>query len=340
MSRPAPFARFTRLAACALLAASAAQAQPTTSLAQLLAALPEPPATPEQAARWVDGQGQPSHAGLLAQHQAMETHKAAANRLLAADAEAARTQAGYRTEALGQGMADIGIDMQRMQSDPAYAAQVQERLRRMTPAEQMALAQRMNAPLQRDARLTNEARSMAEDSPAATAAYEAGQAFSRAQAFTERRNREARLWQDTEAAVAQVNARRLDPGLPKPRMEYDNIGCEAGCRAQWEAYAARMLPLMVARETEVLRLRTAALQKQRAWLAAELAPVDRHLAATAFGARSTSRVHREQIVAYDVSAVGEIQALHDRLAEAVRRAAVVVQCGKQAVLVPGAVCTR
>lgn len=336
MSRRLPFAR---LAACALLAASAAQAQPTTSLAQLLAALPEPPATPEQAASWVDGQGKPAHAGLLAQRQAMEAHKAAANRLLAGDAEAARTQAGYRTEALGQGMADIGIDMQRMQSDPAYAAQVQERLRRMTPAEQMALAQRMNAPMQQDRRITNEARSMAEDGPAATAAYEAGQAYSQAGAFTERRNREARLWQDAEAAVARVNARRLDPGLPKPRMAYDNIGCEAGCRAQWQAYADRMLPLMVARETEVLKLRTAALQKQRAWLAAELAPVDRHLAATAFGAGSTSRVHREQIVAYDVSAVGEIQALHDRLAETVRQAAVVVRCGKQAVLVPGAVCT-
>jgi hypothetical protein len=338
MIRPLSMARVATLAA--LLATAAAHAQPTTRLAELLAALPEPPATPEQAAQWVDRAGKPLHPGLLAQREASEAHKAAANRILSRDADAARAQTGYQVEALSQGMADIGIDMQRMQSDPAYAAQVQERLRRMTPAEQMALAQRMNAPMQQDRRITNEAKSMAEDNPAATAAYEAGQAYSQAQAFTERRNREVKLWQETEAAIAKLNARKLEPGLPKPAMEYDNIGCQAGCRAQWEAYAARMLPLMVAREAEALRLRHAALQKQRAWLAAELAPVDRHMAATSFGARSTSRVHREQIVAYDIAAVGEIQALYDRLLDTARHAAIVVQCGRQAVLVPGAVCTN
>jgi len=335
-----PFTMARAACAAALLVAAAAQAQPTTSLAQLLAALPEPPATPEQAAQWVTSQGKALHTGLLAQQEAVEAHKAAANRVGQMGADAVRQQTGYRVEALNQGMADVGIDMQRMQSDPAYAAQVQEKLRRMTPAEQMALAQRMNAPMLQDKRITNEAKSMAEDSPAATAAYEAGQAFSQAQAFTERRNREIRLWQETEAAVAKLNAKKLDAGMPKPAMEYDNIGCQAGCRSQWETYASRMLLLMVARETEALKLRSAALQKQRAWVAAELAPVDRHMAATSFGAKSTSRVHREQIVTYDISAVGEIQALSDRLLDTVRHAAIVVQCGRQAVLVPGAVCTN
>lgn len=339
MQRPSlpllPIAAFLVVA----LAVAAAQAQPATTPSQLLQALPDAPTTPEQAAQWLDRQDKVIHPGYLAVKQAMDAHTQAMNRIGSGNAAEARTQAGYQVEAVAQGMSSVGIDMQRMQSDPAYAAQVQQRLQRMTPAEQMALAQRMAAPMQQDRRITNEAKSMADDSPAATAAFEAGQQFAQAQAFNERRAREIKLWQDTEAAVAQVNARKLNAGVPKPAMEYDNIGCLAACQGQWETYAARMLPLMVARETEVLKLRVAALQKQRAWVATELKPVDRHMTATGFGEKATSRVHREQILAYDISAVGEVQAVSERLLDTVRRAAIVVRCGKQAVLVPGAACT-
>ena len=34
---------------------------------------------------------------------------------------------------LAEGMASVGIDMQRMQSDPAYAREVQARMRAMSP---------------------------------------------------------------------------------------------------------------------------------------------------------------------------------------------------------------
>ena len=325
------------LACCALLASIAVHAQPTTTLAQLLAALPEPPSTPEQAALWVDRSGQFVHPGLLAAQQTIAAHKSAVERLLTADAAVARTQAGYSSEALMKGIADADIDVQRMKAEPAYAAQVQERIRRMTPAQQMALAQRMTAPMQQDRRITNEAKAMADDSPASKAAYESGQSYT--SAITERRAREVRLWQETEAAVVRLNAQRLEPGLPKPGIDYDSIGCQAGCQAQWTAYAAKMLPLMVARDGEALKLRIAALRKQRAWLADEFKPVDRHMAATSYGSKSTSRLHREQIVNYDLSAVGEIDAISDRLLETVRRAALLVQCGKEAVLVP-AMCTN
>lgn len=320
------------------LAVAAAHAQPSTTPSQLLQALPDAPATPEQAAQWLDQEGRIVHQAQTALQQAIAAHKDAMERILSSSAATARTQASYQTEALAQGMSDIGIDMQRMQSDPAYAAQVQQRLQRMSPAEQMALAQRMSAPMNQDRRITNEAQSMAQDNPAAKAAFEAGQAFAQAQAFNERRAREIKLWQETEAAVARVTAKKLNVGVPKPAMEYDNIGCLAACQSQWETYAARMLPLMVARETELLKLRVAALNQQRAWAAAELKPVSSHMTATAFGEKSTSRVHREQIVAYDIAAVGEVQAVSERLLDAVRRAAIVVRCGKQAVLVPGAAC--
>ncbi|MDY0746896.1 hypothetical protein SNE35_20455 [Paucibacter sp. R3-3] len=86
---------------------------------------------------------------------------------------------------------------------------------------------------------------------------------------------------------------------------------------------------MVARETEILRLRSGALQQQRAWAASELKTADRHLAAAAYGARASSRTHRQQILAYDLSTIGEVQALSERLQDTVRRAAIVVRCGKQ-----------
>ena len=317
---------------------AAALAQPTTTLTQLLEALPAPPAQAEAAARWLDPQGRLQHPGMLALQQAIDAHKQAMARLGSQNANTAQAQAGYATQDLMQGIGDAGIDVPRMQADPAYAAQVQERLSRMTPAEQMALAQRMAAPINRDRRVANPAQAMASDPPAAKAAYEAGQAYTQAQARTQRLTQKLALWKEADAAVQQLLARRLEPGLPRPAMAADNIGCEAACQAQWEAYAARMLPLMVARDTQVLQLRAAALQRHRAALAAELQAVDRHMAATRFGSQSHSGVHREQILAYDLTAVGEVEFLRDRLADAVRSASQVVNCGRQVVLFPGTVC--
>jgi len=45
-----------------------------------------------------------------------------------------------------------------------------------------------------------------------------------------------------------------------------------------------------------------------------------------------------KIVGYDGAAIGEITQLIDRITDSVKSAAVVVQCGKQIVLAPRAVC--
>ncbi len=330
--------RFFRLALPLLLAAGAGlcHAQAPGPVTALLDALPTLPPTAEQAAHWVDKQGKLVHPGLLALQQAMEQHRQAVARISQEDAATAQVQGGYTTQGLMQGMADVGIDVQRLQTDPAYAQQVQDRLRRMTPAEQMAMAQRMSAPVNADRRIVNQAQAMAEDTPAARAAYEAGQAYTQGQ--VERITRHQAAWQESEAAVQRVLTKPLNPGLPKPAMEWDNIGCLAACQAQWEAYAARMLPLMIARDTEVLRLRSATVLRMRAAALPDLQKADRHLQATGFGAQSRSSVHRGQIVAYDSAAVAEVQWLWDRVAESARQAVSTVHCGKQIVLVPRAVC--
>lgn len=313
-----------------------AQAQAPGSVQALLDALPELPATAEQAATWVDKSGRIVHPALLQAQAALAAHKQAMERIAAAQGRTHAEQGQVVGQALMQGMQEVGIDVQRMQADPAYAQQVQERIRRMTPAEQMAMAQRMAQPMNQDPRVVNQAAAMAQDSAAARSAAEVGQAY--AQQQPQRFQQHTALWAETEQAVQRVRARKLSAGLPKPALEWDNPGCDRRCQAQWEAYAAKMLPLMVARETEILQLRRAALQRQRAAVAPDVATAEQHLQATEFGLASRSQVNQGFITGYDGAIVAEIQGLLDRTLDAVKSAAVVPHCGTQVVLVPQAVC--
>jgi hypothetical protein len=168
------------------------------------------------------------------------------------------------------------------------------------------------------------------------AAAEAGEAYSSAQMA--RLNAEHARWRESEAAVAAVLKTPLKAPMAKPAMEWENIGCDAACRAQWDAYASQMLPLMVARDTEVLRIRRAAVQRQRALVAEDIKTADRHLLASQYGALSQSQANQGRIVAYDGAAIAELQQIVIRITDSARSAAGVVHCGKQIVLAPGAVC--
>lgn len=333
---------FATLATFAMGAQAQAQTQPQapspspTSLQRLLNAIPELPATAEQAARWVDKAGRIVHPPLLQAQAALQQHGQAMQLVEAALRRAEFEQSQVGAGHLAQGLQSVGIDLQRMQTDPAYAQQVQERMRRMTPAEQMAMAQRMAQPQNQDPRYVNPAQAMAEDKPAARAAAEAGQAYVQEQ--PQRLERHAALWAETEAAAQRLRERKLTPGLPKPALEWDNPACDKHCQALWQTYAAKTLPLMLARETEILALHRSALSRHRAAVAPDIATADRHLQATDFSKASTSLVNQRVIVGYDSLAVAEIQGLLDRTVEAARRAAVLPHCGTQAVLVPQAIC--
>jgi hypothetical protein len=322
-------------AACSLVV-PAAHAQPASVLS-LLGALPEPPATAEQAATWVDKRGTLVHPGMLQLQSAIDSHLAFVSRIAAANGASNQQQGAIVAEALGQGMANEGIDMQRMQRDPAYAQSMQDRIRRMSPAEQMAFAQRMTQPLNNDRRFVNQAQAMVEDAPTMQAAATAGGAYVRAQ--PQRFAQASAIWADAENEVERIRARRLAPGMPKPAMEWENIGCDKACQGQWDAYAAKMLPLMIARDTEILAVRRAALQRQRAAVITELKSADQHLSMAGYGAASRSNVNQSAIVAYDHAAIAEIVALRERTIDAVKSAVVVLHCGKQVVLAPLATCS-
>jgi hypothetical protein len=308
-----------------------------SSIQSLYDRIPEPPATAQEAAKWFDKGQTLVHPGLIALRKDLKAHEQAVGEVARPLAEKNRKEAGYQVESLGKGMADVGIDMQRMSTDKAYAAQVQERMKKMSPAELMAMSQKMNKPMQQDKRITNQAKAMVEDPAAVREAAEAGDAYSakqleRIQSFQDR-------WNRTEAEVNKIYEKGLpNVGQKKPTMEFDNIGCDSACDAAWNAYAAKVLPLMIARDTEVLQLRAAALKREKAALAADIKTADRHLLATQFGAASQSQANQSRIMSYDGAALSGIILILERLEESVRSASIVTNCGPQVVKVPQAVC--
>jgi hypothetical protein len=333
--------RLHRAAAAALLtlaAASACADELPESLLSLFKRLPEPPATAQEATRWVDPQGRLVHPGLLALKAALQAHQQAVNRIAAPAVQREQTQAAIAAEDLGKGMADAGIDMARLQRDPAYAQQVQDRLRKMSPQEAMAFSQRMSQPLNSDPRHQNAARALAEDAPAAKAAAAAGEAYTQAQPA--RLQAQQALWREAEKAAAAILQRPLKVPAARPAVEWESIGCNTACRAQWDAYAAQVLPLMIQRDTDVLQVRRSALQRQRAALADALRAADGHLVATRYGAASQSAVNQMKIIGYDSSVTGDLSALIERMTDTARSAAAVAHCGKQIVLAPQAVCQQ
>jgi len=322
---------------CAAMAASGVLAAPAQGVAELLNRLPEPPATAEEAARWVDKSGALQHPGLIALKADIEAHKRAAEAILQAAVPAQQSQAMQQQGDIAKGMANVGIDMNRMQSDPTYAQQVQARMKSMSPDQLMAMSRAMAQPMNENLNRRNAAVDMANDAPAVKAAAEAGfeygnQQVARVQAHHAR-------WQSTEASVkSQVFGTPLKADVPKPRIEFDNPGCDKACAAAWDAYAAKMVPLMIVRDTQALKLRRDALQRERQDLVPLIAQADKTLRAAQYGEKALSNTHTQRIVGYDSGMLGEIGLLITKTEEMARTASRSVHCGKQAVQVPAAVC--
>ena len=156
----------TRLLVRALLAAAcmtpatatSAAAQPLPSVLDLFNALPQPPATADAAGAWFDAGGILVHGPLveLKGRIARLTTSLESRRAALARHDVAQGQRAVAD--VGQGLANAGIDIARMQSDPAYAAQMQATLKSMTPQQLMALSMTMTAPMNADAALVDQSR--------------------------------------------------------------------------------------------------------------------------------------------------------------------------------------
>ena len=317
-------------------AAGAHAAQPASSLTNLLQRFPDLPKTAQEAAGWVDRNGTLVAPSLLQLKTDIDAHQHVVETIAHSHDNAQRAQAMAQVEDISQGLSNAGIDVQRMQSDPAYAQQMQERMRRMSPQEIMAMSQQIAHPMNRDKRITNQAKAMVEDPASVRSAAEAGFAFSSGQ--TQRTLAHEAIWREAEAQVARINARPLKVKAPKPVMEWQSPGCEKACVAQWDTYAKQMLPLLLARADEILQVRRNALKRNRALVTADVQKAQAHLSATRYGAAANSDVNLSRITAYDVAVVGELNQMLDHFNASVKDAALVKHCGRQMILVPGTLC--
>ena len=328
--------RYVSAAAACLLTAITTHAAPASSVLELFNRLPDPPATAEDAARWVDKNGTLVHPGLVALKSDIEAHRRAVAAPLQAAVPAQQAQAMQQQADLAKGMANVGIDMQRMQSDPAYAKEVQTRMRSMTPDQMMAMSKAMSQPMNQNPNRYNEAKAMADEAPAITAAADAAYQYGNQQ--VDRIQAHSTRWKDTEADVGKLFAVPLKVDVAKPRIEFDNPGCDKACDAAWQAYAAKMLPLMVARDTQALKVRREALLRELQHVAPTIAQADKTLRAAAYGEKALSSTHQSRIVGYDEGMLGEINLLVSKTEEIAKLASRNVHCGAQAVTVPQAVC--
>ena len=298
--------------------------------------LPDAPATAEEAAAGSTRTAGRGSAAARAEGD-IQAHKRALAAPLQAQAPAALVQAKMQNDDLAKGMANVGIDMARMQSDPAYAKEVQARMKSMSPEQLMAMSKAMSQPMNQNPNRRNEAKDMADDAPAVKAA--AAAAFEYSQQQVARVQAHGARWQATEAEVkSTVFATPLKVDVAKPRIEFDNPGCDKACDAGWQAYAAKVLPLIVARDTQALKIRREALQRERQALVPTITQADKTLKAAAYGERALSTTHMQQIAGYDHGMLGEIDMLITKTEEISRTASRTVHCGSQAVTVPMAVC--
>ena len=301
------------LALCASLSALVSASEPRPVL-DLLNRVPAVPATAADALKWFDTDGTLVHPEILALKADIDANTKPGQAIASKDGAASAAT-------MAQGLETVGIDMARMQRDPAYAKDVQARVQKMSPQEQMAFMQKMMQPFNQAA--VGEVRAMAAESPAVEAAVETAKGWSERQLA--RINEHAALVRDMEQAAARSAQRPY--GLVKPKMEYDSIGCDTPCLAQWKTYGEKLWPLVLARQAEILAIKRASLDRDRAALAALAKEGDHLLVPVQFGRAAQSQTDRAWINGYHEGLLGEVKRLVDETETAARRAAEVVNAG-------------
>lgn len=304
-------ARALLVAACAApAAATPAAAQPLPSVLDLFDAIPEPPATAEAAGAWFDASGTVVYRPLveLKGRIARLTTSLESRRAALARQDVAQGQRAVAD--LGQGLANAGIDIVRMQSDPAYAAQMQATLKSMTPQQLMALSMTMTAPMNADAALVNQAQAMGADNDAATAAADVATRLMTTQA--ERIAARGAVWARSDAAVARLDAAPPAVTVRKPAQQ-DGEGCDTPCLTALRAYRAAVRAALVTRDTQVLASRRPDFETARAAAAPLVREADGHLRATRYGETSTAQVNKSRILSLAELALGEVVELVNRL---------------------------
>ena len=310
------------LVAAAVTAGGIASAQPSApnSILELFKRLPEPPATAADAAKWYDKEGKLVQSALISVLADLEAHKKSAKALQEAAQSKANTQ---QVRNITQTMGAYGVDMSRM-NDPAYVKQVQDRMKQMSPQEIMAMSMKMAQPTAQPA----------QEAPQVLAAAAASSAYQ--QKMQERIQGHIKTWNDVDEGVKKITAQGYPAQIlaTKPRVESDCIGDDGSCVAQWKAYSNKLLPLIIARDTQILQVRRAAYIRERDALSGAIQEANGHFVATQYGTAAQGDQNKMQILGYDQMVVSELEQLIDKLEDAAHAAASATNCGDLAVTMP------
>ncbi len=325
------------LLGCSLVGQLQAAESPA-SLQSLFNRIPNLPERIEDAVRWVDNEGRIVAPQLTDLSGDLVAQREAVNVIANSQNAASRKDAEAQIQSVNQGISNAGIDVQRLQSDPAYAQQVQASMQKMSPQELMAMSQKMTQPMQQNPTFSNQAQLQANESGAVKQAAAAGAKYSGNQA--QRIQASEAIWQQAAADIKRLQQQPLQVQASKPRSDWDDVSCNRDCRAQWEVYTTQMLPLLEARANQILKIQQQAVKQHRAALSQAVKDADRHMQATAYGKQAQSQLNLAYITGYDIGMVGDMEQLVTHVSKSVEDAAYVKQCGKQMIRSPHALCVR
>jgi hypothetical protein len=306
-----------------------AAAQQPTPLPQLFNRIPKAPATSQEADKLVDWNSR-SVAGIAALEGDLNAHDAAAAKIVEAANARINARVGIPTtaEQYAKGGAAAGIDMDRMQKDPAYAKEMQVKMKAMSPSELMAMATAMRQGMGMRATVA------VYDPPDVKAAAEAGRALQNPgmrPAFTVASERR---WADVAKRVAAIDAKFAPQFLKRPMCDGEGGGgpvCKAA-EARWLAALPQQTQLMFTHDAEVLQVELAALGQERAALAEEVRTTDQHMLASQYGAASQEPGNPINILTLDAAATSHIGAMAKRFADIVMRHGEIAHCGQKKLL--------
>ncbi len=294
-----------------------AEAQQPRSVFDLLNRVPDPPSSARESLRWFDREGHLGHTVVLPLKDEIEQYRKNSQQMEIAG------KVNEERAALILGLEHVGIDAARLQIDPVYSANMKATLANMTIEEKLALAEKIMEP-QMTAQ-PSEGVPKAKESQAVLAAVKIAKTFPQRQAAWQSETR-AKLVQNFEEIPAQVSQQVL--AKPKPTPPWDSPECQDECRAQWKAYGLELWPLILDRETEILRKRREVLQRYKTFLAEEfMREGDKQLVATLYGALALNLDNRRILAGYHQGLLEEILGLIELTETAAGHAAKVVHGG-------------
>lgn len=298
---------------------------PSQSLLQIFNRVPKAPATTQEADKMVNAKQQMPV--LVAIRSELDAHSAAVEKIFAAADAKIRARMGgaanpeQAAQAATRAASVAGIDVARMQTDKAYAAEMQAKMRSMTPQEMMAMSAALSQGMGMRATVA------VYDPPAVKAAAEAGQALMQPDQVASRSAVYQRRWAEVDRKVTAIQA-RYQARFPKMQLGCDGEGGgRPECQAERARFVSTMMPLLYTRDAEILQVEAAAVEEERAALAAQVRTADAHLLAAQYGGLSQELGNPTQIGYLDMIYVGEIKALVVKFEELTKRAAYITHCG-------------